>query len=69
MKGASTYREAEEAAERSPSPRGGGGAVHTHTYLLLIDGDPVGGGKPLVSLDVIDSVLEVPVAFREVHLN
>lgn len=35
----------------------------------MVDGDPVGRGKPLVVLDVIDPVLEVPKAFGEVHLQ
>lgn len=38
-------------------------------HLPLVDGDPVSCGKPLVVLDIIDSVLEVPEAFGEVHLQ
>ena len=39
------------------------------TCLPLVDGDPVGGGEPLVALDVVDAVLQVPVALGQVHLQ
>lgn len=38
-------------------------------HLPLVDGDPVSCGKPLVVLDVIDPILEVPKALGEVHLQ
>uniref|UniRef100_A0A6B0UTZ9 Putative secreted protein n=1 Tax=Ixodes ricinus TaxID=34613 RepID=A0A6B0UTZ9_IXORI len=38
-------------------------------HLLLVDGDPVGGGEPLVVLDVVDPVLEVAKALGQVHLK
>lgn len=38
-------------------------------HLSLIDGNPVSRGKPLVVLDVIDPVLEVPKALGEIHLQ
>ncbi len=41
----------------------------SETDLSLVDGDPVGGGEPLVVLDVVDAVLEVAVALGEVHLQ
>ena len=37
-------------------------------YLPLVDGNPVSCGKPLVVLDIIDPILEVPKALGEVHL-
>ena len=43
--------------------------LHSSTYPLLIDGDPVCALEPLVILDVVDAVLEVPVPLREVHLQ
>lgn len=43
--------------------------THRHTYLFLVDGNPVCGCEPLVSLDVIDPVLEVSVTFCEIHLK
>lgn len=39
------------------------------THLPLVDGDPVSRGKPLVVLDVINPILEVPEALGEVHLQ
>jgi hypothetical protein len=38
-------------------------------HLSLTDGNPVSHGKPLVVLDVIDPVLEVPKALGEIHLQ
>ena len=38
-------------------------------HLLLVDGDPVGGDEPLVSLDVVHPVLQVAVALRQVDLQ
>ena len=38
-------------------------------YLLLIDGDPVSGWEPSVCLDVVDTVLEVAEALRQVDLQ
>lgn len=37
--------------------------------LSLVDGDPVCRGEPFVALDVVDSVLQVAVAFGQVHLQ
>ena len=37
-------------------------------YLFLVEGDPVSGRKPLVSLDVVDPILKVPETFCEIHL-
>lgn len=39
------------------------------SHLPLVDGDPVRGGKPLVTLDVVDAVLQVPEALGQVHLQ
>lgn len=39
------------------------------SYLPLVDGNPVGGGKPLVALDIIDSIPEVAKALGQVHLQ
>lgn len=39
------------------------------SHLPLVDGDPIGGGKPLVTLDIIDSVPEVAEALGQVHLK
>lgn len=39
------------------------------TRLSLIDGDPVRCGEPLVALDVVNSVLQVAVAFCEINLQ
>ncbi|TNN70345.1 hypothetical protein EYF80_019371 [Liparis tanakae] len=38
-------------------------------YERLPDGDPIGGGKPLVALDIVDSVPEVAEALGQVHLQ
>ena len=37
--------------------------------LSLVDCDPVCCRKPFVSLDVVDSVLQVAVTFRQIHLQ
>lgn len=47
----------------------GGYSEASQTDLPLIDGDPVGGGEPLVTLDVVDAVLEVAEALGQVHLE
>lgn len=39
------------------------------SYLSLVDGDPVSGGKPLVSFDIIDSIPEVAKALGQIHLK
>lgn len=39
------------------------------THLPLVDGNPVSRGKPLVVLDVIDPILEVPIALGKVYLK
>lgn len=39
------------------------------TRLSLVDGDPVCRGEPLVALDVVDAVLQVAVAFRQIDLQ
>lgn len=39
------------------------------TRLSLVDGDPVRRGEPLVALDVVDAVLQVAVAFRQIDLQ
>ena len=36
--------------------------------LAMVDGDPVGGGEPLVVLHVVHAVLQVAVALGEVDL-
>ena len=41
----------------------------SETDLSLVDGNPVGGGEPLVALDVVDAVLEVAEALGQVHLQ
>lgn len=38
-------------------------------YLLLVNSNPIGGGEPLVVLDVIDSILEVAISLGEVNLE
>lgn len=38
-------------------------------YLPLVDGNPVRCSEPLVSFDVVDAVLQVAVAFGQVHLQ
>lgn len=47
--------------------RGGMGKEVAH--LPLVDGNPVSCGKPLVVLDIVNPILEVPKAFGEVHLQ
>lgn len=44
-------------------------SAHTHSYLFLVDGNPVSSCEPLVSLYVVDPVLEIPVTFCEIHLR
>lgn len=39
------------------------------SYLPLVDGDPIGGGEPLVALDIVDSIPEVPETLGQVHLQ
>lgn len=39
------------------------------SYLSLVDGNPVSGGKPLVALDIIDSIPEVAKALGQIHLK
>jgi hypothetical protein len=39
------------------------------THLLLVDGNPLGLGKPLVVLDVCHPVLQVAEPLRQVHLQ
>jgi len=39
------------------------------TYLFLVDSDPVCAGKPLVSLNVIDTIFEVSVPFGQINLQ
>lgn len=39
------------------------------TYLPFVDGDPICCSEPLVALDVIDTVLQVAIAFGQVHLQ
>lgn len=41
----------------------------TMSYLSLVDGNPVSGGKPLVALDIIDSIPEVAKALGQIHLK
>ena len=43
--------------------------IESLTDLALVDGDPVGGGEPLVVFDVVDAVLQVAVALGQVHLQ
>ena len=47
---------------------GWSGSTDSSTDLALVDGDPVGGLEPLVILDVVDTVLQVAVALRQVDL-
>lgn len=47
----------------------GGSVSAPLTHLSLVDGDPVCRGEPLVALDVVDAVLQVAVAFCQVHLQ
>lgn len=55
-----------------------GGGLRLYTLLLykgwpshlpLVDGDPISGGKPLVALDIVDSIPEVAKALGQVHLQ
>lgn len=39
------------------------------SHLPLVDGNPISGGKPLVALDIIDSIPEVTKALGQVHLQ
>lgn len=39
------------------------------SYLPLVDGNPVGGGKPLVALDIVYSIPEIAEALGQVHLQ
>lgn len=39
------------------------------SHLPLVDGNPISGGKPLVALDIIDSIPEVAKALGQVHLQ
>lgn len=39
------------------------------SYLSLVNGNPVSGGKPLVALDIIDSIPEVAKALGQIHLK
>ena len=39
------------------------------TYLLLVDGNPVSGCKPLMILNVIDTILQVAIALGQVYLQ
>lgn len=39
------------------------------SYLSLVDGNPVSGGKPFVALDIIDSIPEVAKALCQIHLK
>lgn len=41
----------------------------TASHLPLVDGNPISGGKPLVALDIIDSIPEVTKALGQVHLQ
>lgn len=39
------------------------------SHLPLVDSNPISGGKPLVALDIIDSIPEVAEALGQVHLQ
>ncbi len=39
------------------------------SYLSLIDGYPIRGGKPFVVFDIIDTIPQVSVALGQVHLQ
>ena len=38
------------------------------SYLLLVDGYPIGGEEPLVVFNVVHPVFQVSIALRQVHL-
>ena len=38
-------------------------------HLLLVDGDPVCGSKPLVTLYIIDTIFQISKTFCEVNLK
>ncbi len=40
-----------------------------YKHLFLVCGNPISRGKPFVNLDVLYTVLEVSIAFGEVHLE
>ncbi len=40
-----------------------------YKHLFLVCGNPISRGKPFVNLDVLYTVLEVAIAFSEVHLE
>lgn len=44
-------------------------ARNVKLYLLLIDGDPVSRLEPAMVFDVVDAVLQVAEALRQVHLE
>ena len=37
--------------------------------LTLIDRYPIGTGKPFVRFDVVDTILQIAVTFRQIHLQ
>lgn len=39
------------------------------SYLSLIDCDPVCCGKPFVTFDVVDAILQIAVTFGQIHLQ
>ena len=43
--------------------------LDVQTHLLLVDGDPVCAGEPLMALDVIDTVLEVAISLCQINLQ
>ena len=40
-----------------------------YTHFFLVRGNPISRGEPFVNLDVLYPVLEVAIAFSEVHLE
>ena len=40
-----------------------------YTYFFLVDGYPVSCGIPFVTLDVVDTILQIPVALSQVYLQ
>lgn len=43
--------------------------MHAVSCLLLVDGDPVSGRKPLVILDVVDAILQVSKSLGQIYLQ
>lgn len=43
--------------------------TRSRSYLLLVDSNPVSGGEPFVTFNVVDAVLQISEALRKVDLE